>query len=139
MRAKGGDDMNAIMPKMQISMGFDWHVDVVAYVSRGVSISGACAAAGVSRATYYRHRQKYPHFKRQIDRAQVIAEIELFRAVKSSGDWRAWMRLMEKRYPRSWGTIKDRLRLHGCTCGAAKYIDPPTWGELYKSWKACQW
>ena len=46
MRAKGGDDMNAIMPKMQISMGFDWHVDVIAYVSRGVSIVGACEAAG---------------------------------------------------------------------------------------------
>ena len=131
--------MNAIMPKMQISMGFDWHVDVIAYVSRGVSISGACEAAGVSRATYYRHRQKYPHFRKQIDRAQVISDVELVRAVKSSGDWRACAWLLEKRYPRGWGSMKDRLRLHGCTCGAAGRVNPRTMAEWMRSWEEDPW
>ena len=120
--AKDVAAMNAITPKIPMIQGFGWHVDVISCVSQGVSIMSACEAAGVSRATYYRHVNRYPHFKSQIDRARIIAEIEIFRAMKKAAgsDWRVYAWLLEKRFPEGWGSMRERLLYHGCTCGAAR-------------------
>ena len=130
--------MNMIMKDMRAFSVACWHTDMVILLSRGVSVVEACHTLGVSRATYYRHLKAYPDFEHQVERAKMMVSIELFRIIKEAKDWRASMWLLEKRYPRDWGPLKHRLRLHGCTCGAADRIQKPTWAELYRSWKGCQ-
>ena len=121
-RVRKSENMNAIMPKIPIPLGFSWHVDVISYVSQGVSIASACGAAGISRATYYRHIRKYPYFKSQIDRAQILAEVQMLDAMKKAAgsNWRVYAWLLEKRFPGGWGSMRERLIYHGCTCGAAR-------------------
>ena len=132
--------MNMIMKEMRAFSVACWHTDMVILLSRGVSVVEACHTLGVARATYYRHLKAYPDFEHQVERAKMMVSIELFRIIRgaTAENWRAAVWLLEKRYPRSWGPLKDRLRLHGCTCGAAERIQEPTWDELYRSWKGCQ-
>ena len=114
--------MNMIMKKLPRLEVINWRVDMIILLSRGVSIVEACHTLGISRATYYRHLKADPTFEHQVERARMMVSIELFKIVRDAKDGRAAMWLLEKRYPRDWGTIRDRLRLERCTCGAADRI-----------------
>lgn len=100
-----------------------WRVDMVMLLCRGVSIAEACRELGISRARYYRHVNADPIFKMQVGRARAGVEVQLLRVITEAKNWRAAAWFLEKRYPRSWGPVKARLRLEGCTCGAAYYVD----------------
>jgi len=127
--------MNMIMKRKPTLKALNWRVDMIVLLSRGVSISDACKALGISRATYYRHRDADQIFKSQVERARVKIQLDLIRIIRESNNWRAAVWLLETRYPKDWGRLKDRLRLHGCTCGAAGRVDPRTMSEWYHSWK----
>lgn len=116
--------MNAVMPMVPTLEVISWRVDMVILLSRGVSISEACETLGISRAKYYRHVRRDPNFEAQVERARTIVSIDLLRVVRESKDWRAAAWLLEKRYPRDWGSMRTRMKLERCTCGAADYIDP---------------
>ena len=115
--------MNAIMPMISTQGLIGWRLDVLILLSRGVSISEACREVGIGRATYYRHYAADPVFARQIDRARVEVQLQMLRVIRESNDWRAAVWFLEKSAPRDWGSVKDRLRLERCSCGAAGRID----------------
>ena len=117
--------MNAIMPTESSFRVMCWRTDMVILLSRGVSISEACRTLGVSRAAYYRHVDKSPSFRMQVERARLSIDAEMTLAVVHAGkeDWRAAAWYLEKRNPRDWGSVKDRLRLAKCTCGASRRVD----------------
>ena len=115
--------MNAIMPMISTQRLIDWRLDVLILLSRGVSISEACREVGVGRATYYRHYAADPVFARQIDRARAEVQIQMLKIIRESNNWRAAAWFLEKSAPRDWGSVRDRLRLERCTCGAAGRID----------------
>ncbi len=118
--------MNAIMKRVPRLPSFEercWRVDMIILLSRGVSISRACEALNISRATYYRHVDKDPIFEHQVKRARLSIEIDMLKVVMKANDWRASAWYLEKRNPREWGSVKDRLRLERCTCGAGERID----------------
>ena len=114
--------MNAMTPAVWSSMAMSWRVDIVILLCRGVSIAEACREVGVSRARYYRHVNADPVFEAQVRRARAGIESQLLSVIMQSQNWRASAWFLEKRDPRNWGSIKDRLRLERCTCGASKYI-----------------
>ena len=100
-----------------------WRIDIVILLCRGVSIAEACREVGISRARYYRHVNADPVFRMQVDHARGGVDVELLNVIRQSQNWRAAAWWLEKRNPRSWGPIRTRLRLEGCTCGAADYVD----------------
>ena len=104
-----------------------WRVEVIGHITTGVSISTACALAKVARATFYRHYNKDDYFRREVDCAKSLAEKSLIKIVIESGDWRAAAWFLSKHAPEDWGSVKDRLRLAGCTCGARKYVTGNYW------------
>ena len=119
--------MNAIMPFNLKLQSDSWRVDMVILLCRGVSIAEACRELGISRARYYRHVNADPVFAEQVSRAKSSLNAELTRIIVESKDWRASAWWLEKRAPRDWGSMRNRMKLEKCTCGAADYIDP-LWG-----------
>ena len=114
--------MNMITPRTKAFERLIWATDMVLLLSKGVSISEACSLLGVSRATYYRRYHNDEIFRHQINRARQSVSAELLSVVRRSGEWRAAAWILEKRYPSDYGTVKDRLRLARCSCGAASAI-----------------
>ena len=110
------------MPMISTQGLIGWRLDVLILLSRGVSISEACREVGVGRATYYRHYAADPVFARQIDRARAEVRIQMLKIIRESNSWRAAAWFLEKSAPRDWGSVRDRLRLERCTCGAAGRI-----------------
>ena len=115
--------MNAITPVIWSMSDISWRVDMAMLLCRGVSIAEACRELGISRARYYRHIKADPVFAMQMGRARAGVEVQLLRVITESGNWRAAAWFLEKRHPRGWGSVRARLRLEGCTCGAADYVD----------------
>ena len=110
------------MPMISTQGLIGWRLDMLILLSRGVSISEACREVGVGRATYYRHYAADPVFARQIDRARAEVRIQMLKIIRESNSWRAAAWFLEKSAPRDWGSVRDRLRLERCTCGAAGRI-----------------
>ena len=110
------------MPMISTQGLIGWRLDVLILLSRGVSISEACREVGVGRATYYRHYAADPVFARQIDRARAEVQVQMLKIIRESNDWRGAAWFLEKSAPRDWGSVRDRLRLERCTCGAAGRI-----------------
>ena len=110
------------MPMISTQGLIGWRLDMLILLSRGVSISEACREVGVGRATYYRHYAADPVFARQIDRARAEVRIQMLKIIRESNNWRAAAWFLEKSAPHDWGSVRDRLRLERCTCGAAGRI-----------------
>jgi hypothetical protein len=122
--SKGTAAMNAIMPIRLALSSNSWRVDMVILLCRGVSIAEACRELGISRARYYRHVKADLVFAEQVLRAKSSVSSELTRVIVKSQNWRAAAWWLEKRNPREWGSMRNRMKLEKCTCGAADYIDP---------------
>jgi hypothetical protein len=99
-----------------------WHIDAIVLISRGASIVDVCEVLNMSRSTFYRHLKRNPSFNTQVHRARHLIAIELFEMVRASPDWRASAWMLEKRFPKDYGTARERLRYAGCTCGASAKI-----------------
>ena len=114
--------MGAIRRNMPFIRSIAWRVEVLSYLSQGVSISSACGLAKVGRATFYRHYNKDEYFRAEVDHARSTSSAKIQKALIdiaiNGGNWRACAWLLEKHHPEDWGSVKDRLRLAGCVCGA---------------------
>ena len=51
----------------------DWRWKFLDYLSRSSCVNEACLAAGVNRRRVYRHRERFPKFRKAWDEALVIA------------------------------------------------------------------
>ena len=99
-----------------------WYDCMIDQLHQGVSVSEACEVLGISRTSYYRSLKADPIFKDRVERARAHAASRLTKKIADHDDWRSAAWLLEKLYPEEWGSVKDKLRMSRCTCGAAKRI-----------------
>ena len=118
--------MGTVRRDMSFKKALQWRVEVLSHLSNGVSILSACGLAKVGRATFYRHYNKDEYFRAEVDHARSMSSARVQRALIdmaiNGNDWRACAWLLEKHDPANWGSVKDRLRFAGCTCGAKRCL-----------------
>jgi hypothetical protein len=81
---------------------------VLENIRQGHSIKASCAAAGVGLSSYYRHSDRSPAFRRDVEDAMRAAEHRLVGLVLEAAatDYKAAAWVLERRWPREYGPIQ---------------------------------
>jgi len=77
---------------------------------KGATLGMAAKAAGMSRSTLHRWRNRHEGFDRKVQRAKAEAGLDSLDVIESAaaeGDWRAAAWMLEKRFPGEYGDQDD--------------------------------
>ena len=84
----------------------EWHKKFIQSFARFANVVKACKFAGITTATAYNHKAKYPEFKSEWEQAEKDAldaiESEVWAAAKR-GDMNTAKFILSRRNPEKWG------------------------------------
>ena len=80
---------------------------IIAALRIGVTLGVSARAAGVSRATVYKHRKENKSFRTRVDRAVSEGEKELVNKITGNDQWQSAAWLLERRFGKRWGKKLD--------------------------------
>lgn len=123
---------------------------VVASVKKGIAPEVACAAEGVSSASYYSWRKQgqegvepYASFWEAITRAIAISEISLVETVATGddvgvgfGSSKAALELLQRRFPKRWSVqlkVEMADHLNRLIDVAQRVLDPASFEKLLEA------
>lgn len=76
-------------------------------LQQGLSIKGTCGEAGISVKTFYRWKDEIPEFREMVEASQGAVERRAINEMVSSGDYRAFQWILERRYPNEWAKRQE--------------------------------
>ena len=79
-------------------------------LEKGISILAICGAVKIDEKTFYNWKEQHPEFKNAVDGVRPKLEykwLNVIEAAAASGDWRAAVWFLQKRYPDTYGERKE--------------------------------